>query len=45
MLGKGEYEGLKMQYIASRASAGINELNLLQATENYKYAVLGIMGR
>lgn len=44
MLGKGEYEGLKLQYIASEATARINELNLMQATENYRYALLGIMG-
>lgn len=42
MLGKGEYEGLKLQYIVSKAAVSTNELNLLQATENYKFALLGI---
>ncbi len=43
MLGKGEYEGIKLQYIAAAATAKINELNLMQATENYKFALKGIL--
>ena len=43
MLGKGEYEGLKLQYIAAEATAKINELNLMQATENYEFALKGIL--
>ena len=43
MLGRGEYEGLKLQYIAAEATAKINELNLMQATENYEFALKGIL--
>ena len=43
MLGRGEYEGLKLQYIAAYAAARINELNLMQATENYRLSLKGIM--
>ena len=43
MLGRGEYEGLKLQYIAAEAAAKINELNLLQAVENYKFSLKGVM--
>ena len=43
MLGRGEYEGFKLQYIAAEAAAKINELNLLQAVENYKFSLKGVM--
>ncbi len=43
MLSRSEYEAQKMQYISARATAEINELNLHQAIENYRFAVRGLM--
>lgn len=43
MLSKSEYETQKLQYISARATAEINELNLHQAIENYRFAVRGLM--
>lgn len=43
MVSAAEYASLKMQYLSYTASAEQNRLNLIQAIENYKWAVDGIM--
>ena len=43
MVGRAEYEGLRMQQISYQAAARINDLNLHQAIRNYHWAVLGVM--
>ena len=43
LLGRGEYEGLQMQYISYEAAAKLAELNLTQAIETYYWATRGIM--
>ncbi len=43
MLGRAEYGGLRMQYLSTQAAARQNTLNLHQAIQNYKWALLGIM--
>ncbi len=43
MLGRAEYEGQRMQYLSTEAAAKLNALNLHQAIQNYKWALLGIM--
>lgn len=43
MVSDAEYASLKMQYLSYTASAEQNRLNLIQAIENYKWAVQGIM--
>ena len=41
--GRGEYEGLQMQYISYEASAKLAELNLTQAIDTYYWATRGVM--
>ena len=43
MVGRAEYEGLRMQQISYQAAARINDLNLHQAIRNYHWALLGVM--
>lgn len=43
MVSGAEYASLRMQYLSYTASAEQNRLNLIQAIENYKWAVQGIM--
>ncbi|MDO4960271.1 MAG: hypothetical protein Q4E57_00220 [Eubacteriales bacterium] len=43
MLSNAEYESLRMQYISYKAAAAMNKLNLHQAIENYKWAMMGVM--
>lgn len=43
LLGRGEYEGLQMQYISYEASAKLAELNLTQAIDTYYWATRGVM--
>ena len=43
LLGRGEYEGLQMQYISYEASAKLAALNLTQAIDTYQWALRGIM--
>lgn len=43
MVGNSEYAGLKMQALSYKATAKINRLNLMQAVNNYKWAMSGVM--
>ena len=43
LLGRGEYEGLEMQYISYEAAAKLAALNLTQAIDTYQWALRGIM--
>ena len=42
-LAAAEYAGLKMQALSYKATAEINRLNLMQAVNNYKWAMSGVM--
>ena len=43
LLGRGEFEGLQMQYISCEAAARLAQLNLTQAIDTYLWALRGIM--
>ncbi len=43
LLGRSEYDALKLQALSSRANAELARLNLIQAINNYRWALDGVM--